>query len=47
MLEVLADCGRPLVTVFMAGRPLIIGREAEISDALLYAWHPGTMAARP
>ena len=46
MLEVLADCGRPLVTVFMAGRPLIIGREAEISDALLYAWHPGTMGGK-
>lgn len=43
MLEVLAGCGRPLVTVFMAGRPLVIGRETEISDAVLYAWHSGTV----
>lgn len=27
----------------MAGRPLTIGREVNISDALLYAFHPGTM----
>jgi len=43
MLEALAACGRPLVTVFMAGRPLVIGRETEISDAVLYAWHSGTV----
>lgn len=46
MLELLAGCGRPLVTVFMAGRPLTIERETEISDAVLYAWHPGTMGGR-
>lgn len=34
---------KPLVTVVMAGRPLTIGKEVELSDALLYAWHPGTM----
>ena len=27
----------------MAGRPLTIGREVEESDAVLYAFHPGTM----
>ncbi|WP_026473375.1 beta-glucosidase BglX [Alkaliflexus imshenetskii] len=34
---------KPLVTVFMAGRPLTIGEEVDLSDAVLYAWHPGTM----
>ncbi len=46
MLEVLAETETPLVTVFMAGRPLTIGRQVEISDAVLYAWHPGTMGGK-
>lgn len=39
----LSKTGKPIVTVVMAGRPLTIGREADLSDAVLYAWHPGTM----
>jgi beta-glucosidase len=39
----LKTTGKPLVTVVMAGRPLTIGKEITLSDALLYAWHPGTM----
>ena len=46
MLEALAETGTPLVTVFMAGRPMTIARQVEISDALLYAWHPGTMGGK-
>lgn len=46
MLEVLAQTGTPLVTVFMAGRPMTIARQVEISDAVLYAWHPGTMGGK-
>ena len=46
MLEALAATDTPLVTVFMAGRPLTIGRQVEISDAVLYAWHPGTMGGK-
>ncbi len=44
LIEALAATGRPLIVVVMAGRPLAIGRELELSDALLYAWHGGTMA---
>lgn len=44
LLEALAATGKPLILVIMAGRPLAIGRELEISDAVLYAWHGGTMA---
>jgi beta-glucosidase len=40
----LAGTGKPLIVVVMAGRPLAIGAELEESDALLYAWHGGTMA---
>ena len=43
LLHRLSETGKPLVTVVMAGRPLTIGREVNISDALLYAFHPGTM----
>lgn len=39
----LSSIGKPLITVVMAGRPLAIGKEIEQSDAVLYAWHPGTM----
>lgn len=46
MLEEIAATGTPLVTVFMAGRPLTISREVEISEAVLYAWHPGTMGGK-
>ena len=46
MLEALAEVDTPLVTVFLAGRPLTIARQVEISDAILYAWHPGTMGGQ-
>lgn len=46
MLEVLAETGKSLVTVFIAGRPMTIARQVEISDAILYAWHPGTMGGK-
>ncbi len=46
MLEVLAEVDTPLVTIFMAGRPMTIARQVEISDGILYAWHPGTMGGK-
>lgn len=44
LIEALAATGKPLVIVIMAGRPLAIGDELLDADALLYAWHGGTMA---
>lgn len=44
LIEALAATGKPLVVVIMAGRPLAIGEELQDADALLYAWHGGTMA---
>jgi beta-glucosidase len=40
-LEALHDNGVPIVLVVLAGRPLTIGREVDLADAVLYAWHPG------
>ncbi len=35
--------GKPVVVVVIAGRPLTIERDLAHCDALLYAFHPGTM----
>lgn len=43
MLRRLAATGKPVVTVVMAGRPLVLAEESELSDALLFMFHPGTM----
>jgi beta-glucosidase len=44
LLRELKKTGKPLVFVILAGRPLAIEQELEMADAVLYAWHPGTMA---
>ena len=44
LISELAKTGKPLVVIVMAGRPLAIGNEMNDSDAVLYAWHGGTMA---
>lgn len=43
LIEEIAKIGKPVVLVIMAGRPLTIGRIVDKVDAILYAWHPGTM----
>lgn len=43
LLRRVAATKTPTVLVCLAGRPLTIGRECEVADAVLYAWHPGTM----
>ncbi|MFO7615297.1 MAG: glycoside hydrolase family 3 N-terminal domain-containing protein [Bacteroidales bacterium] len=40
----MAKTGKPLILVIMTPRPLTIGEISEYADAVLYAWHPGTMA---
>ena len=44
LISELSKTGKPLIVVVMAGRPLAIGDELSAADALLYAWHGGTMA---
>ena len=36
--------GKPVVTVIMAGRPLTLTDVLGEVDAMMFAWHPGTMA---
>ncbi len=43
LVDRIVKVGKPTVLVVLAGRPLIIGNIAEKADAVMYAWHPGTM----
>jgi len=41
LLEALRSTGKPLVVVYVAGRPLDMNWAAEHADALLAVWYPG------
>ena len=43
LLAALKAAGKPVVATVMAGRPLTIERDLPHCNALLYAFHPGTM----
>ena len=43
LLAALAAAGKPVIATVMAGRPLTIERDLPNCDAMLYAFHPGTM----
>ena len=43
LLAALKATGKPVVATVMAGRPLTIERDLPNCDAMLYAFHPGTM----
>ncbi len=43
LLAELAQLDKPIVLVLMAGRPLDVEAVLEEVDALMMAWHPGTM----
>lgn len=43
LLAALAKTGRPIVTVVIAGRSLLLNNAAEMSQALICAWYPGEM----
>ncbi len=42
-LRVLKATGKPVVLIVLAGRPLCIGADIDLADAVLYAFHGGTM----
>jgi len=44
LVRVLSTVGKPLIAVILAGRPLTLGDIEDEVEALLYAWHPGSMA---
>ena len=43
LLAALKTAGKPIVATVMAGRPLTIERDLPNCNAMLYAFHPGTM----
>jgi beta-glucosidase len=43
LIAAVAAAGKPMVAIIMAGRPLTFHEAAEKVEAVLYAWHPGTM----
>ncbi|MFC3094914.1 beta-glucosidase BglX [Alteromonas sediminis] len=43
LINVMSSSGKPVVAVIMAGRPLTLEPVLDKLDAVLYAWHPGTM----
>jgi beta-glucosidase len=42
LLEEIKKTGRKIVVVLLNGRPLTLGEESGIADAMLEAWQPGT-----
>lgn len=43
LISELSKTGKPVVSIFIAGRPMTIEKEVEQSDAVLFSFHPGTM----
>lgn len=43
LVRKLKTTGKPIVAVILAGRPLTLTNIIDDVDALLFAWHPGTM----
>ncbi len=44
LIDEISKLGKPVILVIMAGRPLLLEEIRKKVDAILYAWHPGTMA---
>lgn len=44
LIRELSATGKPVILVVMAGRPITFENILQYTDAILMAWHPGTMA---
>lgn len=44
LIEAIAATGKPIVTLLLAGRPLVVSRLAEVSNALFMGWYLGQEA---
>ncbi|MCI5649608.1 MAG: glycoside hydrolase family 3 C-terminal domain-containing protein [Fusicatenibacter sp.] len=42
LLRALSCTGKPIITILISGRPLLVKEIADLSDAVLMAWFPGT-----
>lgn len=45
LIEAVSALGKPVVLVVLSGRPLSLGRAGRFVDAILWAWHPGSLGA--
>ncbi|SEK36496.1 beta-glucosidase [Aquimarina amphilecti] len=43
LIKELHKTGKPIILILMAGRPITLGNILDKVDAVLMAWHPGTM----
>ena len=43
LVSCVREAGKPVIAVIMAGRPLTLTNIIDNVDAILFAWHPGTM----
>jgi len=43
LVQRIREAGKPVIAVILAGRPLTLTNMVDEVDAILYAWHPGTM----
>lgn len=46
LIAAIAKTGKPLVIVYIEGRPLLMNRASEVANALLTAWYPGEQGGK-
>jgi beta-glucosidase len=45
LIEAVHGMGKPVVLIVFSGRPVNLTRSSRFVDAILFAWHPGSMGA--
>jgi beta-glucosidase len=45
LVDLMVNLGKPLIMVIFAGRPLVLTRQVQQADAMIFAWHPGIEGA--
>jgi beta-glucosidase len=45
LVDLMVTLGKPVILVVFAGRPLVLTRQVQQAEAVLYAWHPGIEGA--
>ena len=46
LIAAVAKTGKPLVVVYIEGRPLLMNQASEVANALLTAWYPGEQGGK-
>jgi beta-glucosidase len=45
LVDLMVSLGKPVILVIFAGRPLVLTRQVQQADAMIFAWHPGIEGA--